>query len=531
MSDNYIQPLCALMSFLDNKEYKTIDDDVFTQARLLEIRDIDIYRYLANKAFGTPKPNKDSVPNLCRSTTIKFHKKAISHFMPRYRVAWDEIRKEGNPTKSQAVNDLIKLIEKHEVRGTGIATSARRPIEWEEFIMLLVAARLVYSHREKTMCLLVAVMTLQWHLIGRIDNVMELVTTTIQRNLRHPSCLQLKMRKSKNIRSERDMPTQILFASMDPLVCPYLNLAVHIEMFGSGGLGRKIFDCKSTRNFTNYLEKLFSSPSFKAVREGMVGSHSLRKGPSTYASRYGLLRDWISLRGRWRGSKKQVDTYINVDVPFPDAKVASVLCGPRGPCKYVAKDGILLNNEFLCSIAPRCVEGFGRDVAVILARSLLWAVFEHDVLLNDEVVAIIPSDLRKKILDAWSNFGGVDNVNPMERVGLMVSQRMDQLEIVPVNVAQQDAVTGEEVSQGGVGEEIIQQNLGSQIFNLQQIVGDFRDEVNSLFCDQRRHINTLSANVRRIALQPAGVRGAVAQPALSANERNVRVRLSKCPRD
>ena len=228
----------------------------------------------------------------------------------------------------------------------------------------------------------------------------------------------------------------------------------------------------------------------------MVGSHSLRKGPSTYASRYGLLRDWISLRGRWRGSKKQVDTYIDVDVPFPDAKVASVLCGPRGPCKYVAKDGILLNDEFLCSIAPRCVEGFGRDVAVILARSLLWAAFEHDVRLNDKVVAIIPSDLQKKILvlDAWSNFGGADNVNPMEKVGLMVSQRMDQLEIVPVNVAQQDAVTGEEVSQGGVGEEVIQ-NLGSQIFNLQQIVGDFRDEVNSQFCDQRHHINTLSTNV------------------------------------
>ena len=119
----------------------------------------------------------------------------------------------------------------------------------------------------------------------------------------------------------------------------------------------------------------------------------------------------------------------------------------------------------------------------------------------------------------------------MEKVGLMVSQRMDQLEIVPVpvNVAQQDAVTGEEVSQGGVGEEVIQ-NLGSQIFNLQQIVGDFRDEVNSQFCDQRRHINTLSTNVRRIALQP-GVRGTVAQPASSANERNVPVCLSKCPRD
>ena len=188
--------------------------------------------------------------------------------------------------KSQAVNDLIKLIEKHEVRGTGIATVARRAIEWDEYIMLLIAARQVFSNREKTVHLLLAVMTLQWHLIGRIDDVMELVTTTIQKSLPHPICLQLKMRKSKNIRSERDMPTQILFGSMDPLVCPLLNLAVYVEMFGTRGFGRKIFDCKSTRNFTNYLEKLFSSPSFKAVREGMVGSHSLRKGPSTYASRY-----------------------------------------------------------------------------------------------------------------------------------------------------------------------------------------------------------------------------------------------------
>ena len=86
-------------------EYQTIDDTVFTQARLLEITDVDVYRYLANKAFVTPEPNVDSVPDLCRSTTIKYHKKALSSFMPRMRIVWDEIRKEGNPTKSQAVND------------------------------------------------------------------------------------------------------------------------------------------------------------------------------------------------------------------------------------------------------------------------------------------------------------------------------------------------------------------------------------------------------------------------------------------
>jgi hypothetical protein len=235
------------------------------------------------------------------------------------------------------------------------------------------------------------------------------------------------------------------------------------------------------------------------------------------------LKDWITLRGRWRGKKAQVDTYIDVDVPFPDAKVASVLCGPRGPCKYSAKDGVEVNDDFLSSIAPRCAEAFGGDVAIILARSLLWAAFEpKTVLVNNVAVSIIPSDLRKKIMDAWTDSGrGADDVNPVEKIGLLVSQRMDQLDIVPVNLAP-DAVVGHETSQGGGGEEVIQ-NLGSQIFNMQQIVGDFRNEVNSLFCDQRRQINVLSANVRRI-----GLRSAVQQP---VNERIVQVRLSKCPRD
>ncbi len=35
------------------------------------------------------------------------------------------------------------------------------------------------------------------------------------------------------------MPTQIFFASMDPLVCPVLNLAVFVEMFGMQGFGWK----------------------------------------------------------------------------------------------------------------------------------------------------------------------------------------------------------------------------------------------------------------------------------------------------
>jgi hypothetical protein len=237
----------------------------------------------------------------------------------------------------------------------GVASAACRSIKWDEYIMLLLAARLVFPQREKLMYMIVAVMMLQWHFIDQINDIMCLATTTIQQNLHHPFCLQLKMCKSKNIRSEHDMPTQIFFASMDPLVCPVLNLAVYVEMFGMQGSGRKSFDWKSNRKFAEYLEIIFACSHFKAARAGKLGAHSLCKGPSTYASQFDLLKDWISLRGHWRASKKQVDTYIDVDMPYPDAKVANILCGPLGPCNYAARDGINLDDDFLCLIASQCV--------------------------------------------------------------------------------------------------------------------------------------------------------------------------------
>ena len=394
----YAHALYTLLSFLDNVQYTTLDDVENLDERLLQLTDDDIYRHFCNKAYGTPSPGVGDAPSLCRSSTLSFHKKAISFYMPRARMMWDEVRKEGNPTKSHAVNELIKEVEKHEVRGTGIESKARRPMEWEEFYGLLVAARTVFCTRPEHMTLVLAVMTMQWHFIGRIDDIMNLWTVTVSPNFRHPGLLQVKMRKSKNIRSERDMPTQIYFGSMDPLVCPILNLAIHVEMYFSCSRTRErpIFSKGRKRGFTNYLEKLIASPVFKPVKSGKLGTHSLRKGPSTYAARFGLLRDWISLRGRWRGKKKQVDTYIDSDVPYPDGKVASILCGPRGPCKYAVKEGLIINDDFFLSLVPRCIDAFGHDIAIVLARSLLWASFESAVLVNGNAVSIILLPFEKR---------------------------------------------------------------------------------------------------------------------------------------
>jgi hypothetical protein len=75
--------------------------------------------------------------------------------------------------------------------------------------------------------------------------------------------------------------------------------------------------------------------------------------------------------------------------------------------------------------------------------------------------------------------------------------------------------------------QVATETLSSQIFHLQQIVGDMRNKVISLISDQHKYINTLNANVKHIALAP-GMRGHAAVPPTTAH---TVLRLSKCPRN
>jgi len=56
------------MSFINNREYS--DDTAYPLERLAQVTDVDVCRYLANKAFGTPDPSEDDLPDWCRSATI-----------------------------------------------------------------------------------------------------------------------------------------------------------------------------------------------------------------------------------------------------------------------------------------------------------------------------------------------------------------------------------------------------------------------------------------------------------------------------
>jgi len=195
----YTPCLNKLMLLLDNKEYSDSAVVSFSQERLAQITDQDFVWHFNCKAYGSASPDHDALPSLCRSSTLKFHKKAILYCMPQKRMVWDEMQSgEGNPTKSEHVNEMIKKVEKHEVQGMGVESQARHPIEWEEFIMLLNAAQIVFANRERTMLTILAVITIQWHFIARSNDIMQLTTRTLLPNLHYPFTLQLKMVHLKN---------------------------------------------------------------------------------------------------------------------------------------------------------------------------------------------------------------------------------------------------------------------------------------------------------------------------------------------
>ena len=101
----YQPVMVEFMSFFHGaEEYEP--DTIFTKQQLLEIRPNDIKRFLCMKAYNDPDPDtsRGARPVHGRSDSLYYDKKALSYFMPYRNAAWVQGR--GNPTKSQAVNDM-----------------------------------------------------------------------------------------------------------------------------------------------------------------------------------------------------------------------------------------------------------------------------------------------------------------------------------------------------------------------------------------------------------------------------------------
>jgi hypothetical protein len=92
---------------------------------------------------------------------------------------------------------------------------------------------------------------------------------------------------------------------------------------------------KAKSTIQSFLTKMFKNIEFQEDEENakqmLLGSHSFRKYASTYRRACGIHKDEKDIRGCWKGKGCESDVYNDVELPYPDAKVAAVLCG-CGPC-------------------------------------------------------------------------------------------------------------------------------------------------------------------------------------------------------
>lgn len=208
----YFTHLCQCMSLKDGVIYSR--DHIFENHHLLTLTPRDICNYFNLKAFGTENPNEEATSKHGRSSSLMFYKKSISYFMPNKLIGWNVGTNVGNPTKSVEVNNLIKKVQKMEVRKQGKASQATRPLTIAEMKFVFDILRKSSTLSKKLA--VPALCTFQFHLIGRIDDTCRFDINELYVHGSFDFALRGRMCWSKNVMEEREAPPQIILGANDP---------------------------------------------------------------------------------------------------------------------------------------------------------------------------------------------------------------------------------------------------------------------------------------------------------------------------
>jgi hypothetical protein len=503
---------------VDDKIVEYSKKHMFDQSLLLTITPESVERYLRFRTYGDENHVPAEGDKIClRSNTLECIKKSISWYMPNRIGGWNVENNGGNPTKSIHVNNFVKYVRKVEVRREGKPSSAKRALTMEEFRMGLTLFEKIsdfnHCYRYTTM------MKFQYHLIARCDDMGNFKIRDVYGNtdpLFCSFCLQTKVHWSKNVQEERDCPDQILLGSSDPDYCILLAFALYFEIWliAENGMNGRVLLFSDEREFSRaavgrskalYCSRLnavmFHNEIFRESASGPLGSHSLRKYSSTYATSNGCTMDEVDRRGRWkRNSGRIVDRYIDVEQKHIDCKVAGSLC-VGGPIKYKLREDSGLTLAWVAeNITPGIFSFFGvgsnNKITEVLCLALLWSVFDncYSNKLPDWLIVKVKSSYQLvKVLD--------DNINPVEKKALCISQLNGRLRIdeymIEENNTSNNTIENRDILNG----ILIQQQ------QLQQQMIHFNENVNNNFSMMRKDFeksnSIINKNIRQLLIQPA----------------------------
>ena len=162
-----------------------------------------------------------------------------------------------------------------------------------------------------------------------------------------------------------------------------------------------------------------------------LGPHSLRKSDATQARKNGCTRDEVDLRGRWKKRKRQVDTYIDTEIPYPDAKVATALC-IGGPIVYQLVSGSGVDDNWIVNnVVPNIYKShFCKKTTARLGQAVLWTC------LDPHYRTYVPDELLKRVTSSYERIRLLNtDENAIKKVGLVVVGNEGQLfiDLLPID--------------------------------------------------------------------------------------------------
>ena len=455
--------ITELMSFLHGR----VDDPyprnkTFSKEELLELVPSDIKKYLLFKAFLDPDPAPNARAINARAGSLWKAKQGISFFMPNHGVAWiDGVG--GNPTRHSSVSAVIRHVEDLEVKGLGVDPNDKRAYREAEFdkVLELFREQPDFNSRMKY-----PLMTL-WacHLIHHLDDSCHFKVNDPHGNVDFPFTLKTRTRWSKNVRTLKNCPDQILLASDDWRTCVILWFAIYLEAWLTEHPTVKFLfttnpDIKNGPKNLNQqcgkrIDKVaWSQQSFKDLHDETgedaakgVGTHSNRKCTSTKAKRRGAKETQVEYRGRWAGEKGQrivSRVHISMDDPHTDAFVAGLLCN-GGPIKCESKEGFAITDNWLfVECVPSIRRRFPNDSRMcrVLGLAMLHAVF--DVNVSEFLPAIDVDRIRTNFVRVHGEVDG----NPVIKVPLRILGNDGDLDIVEVRQGEQQQQQQQQQQQG-----------------------------------------------------------------------------------
>ena len=496
-----------------------------TKEELFMVTPEDVEKWLIEKVYSVRNTTFDDLPADAianfRSDTIETYKKSLSYFMPNKIHPWNEVLRQGNPTKSSLVNNLVKGTRQKELREAGKKSSARReldPLEYQQTLLKLNS----FSNDIIKQFMIPTVLKFQFHMIARIDDTMNFKEKDIKPHPLFRFALQAKMRWSKNLHDERNVPDQILLGAMDTKYCILLGLAMYCEIWLERNMGTNndfLFGHLPTSDGNKALVSrvlkadIWEQIDFIKSRPGLIGTHSMRKYPATLAGNTCSEHE-IEVRGRWKSAGcRIVRRYISNELPVADAKVASHLC-VGGACKYTLNEQAGITDAWLLEhVVPHICRlskfQSKENVALILALPLLWAS------MDEAMEPFMPASTRTRIRTAYELIRVLpEDQNPVQKIPLFVSANNNgALQIDSINYTLEGGM--EVGTDRNMAATILNSNNAlfthfmvnqQEVRNLQLQVQQFipalhafERQITEMIHEQTHLIN---GNIRRLACQP-----------------------------